>query len=374
MPKSGCGSWKFRALGSDAMNLLVVMIVLVWSLCLSAWWQCLKRNSGIDPLPTALPRPPKREGVYARNEILQKIVRIGEGYLPFPEDIAVDKDGNLYTGCADGWVKKVRIDGSVENWTRVGGRPLGLVYGLHGELLVCEPSLGLLNATEGNARVLSNSSGGVQFKFADGIDVAEDGAIYFTDASTKFGFGYSDLDVLEARPNGRLLKYDPGTRTTTLLLSNLYFPNGVAVSSNQKSLIFCETSKVRCQRYWIRGKNRGKVEIFIDNLPGYPDNVHSSGRGTFWIGLVSTRSRLMEFILGFSFVKYFYANPTALGTLNVAPFMAKVLEVNDAGEAMRLFEDPDGKAISFVTSGLEVGDSLYVGCLASDYIGKLDLS
>jgi hypothetical protein len=67
--------------------------------------------------------------------------------------------------------------------------------------------------------------------------------IYFTDASTKFGYGQSDLDVLEGRPNGRLLKYDPSTKATSVLATDLFFPNGVALASDQTFLVFCETSK-----------------------------------------------------------------------------------------------------------------------------------
>ena len=80
-------------------------------------------------------------------------------------------------------------------------------------------------------------------RFADGLDVSEEGSIYFTDATTKYGFGYLDYDVLEGKPNGILLKYNPTTNKTTQLLTGLYFPNGVALSGDQTFLVFCETSK-----------------------------------------------------------------------------------------------------------------------------------
>lgn len=81
-------------------------------------------------------------------------------------------------------------------------------------------------------------------RFTDGVDVSrDDGVIYFTDASTKFGYGQSDLDVLEGRPNGRLLKYDPSTKATSILATDLFFPNGVALAFDQTFLVFCETSK-----------------------------------------------------------------------------------------------------------------------------------
>ncbi|MCO5604012.1 hypothetical protein L7F22_058169 [Adiantum nelumboides] len=352
---------------------------LVVALVAAASWQALTRDSPIDPLPTKLPVPPPATGVYAPNARLHQLHRLAEGDLPEPEDLVVSHDGRfLYAACSDGWIKQIHLSsGHVQNWTLVpgGGRPLGLALGLHGEVLACEPSLGLLNITaEGKVTTLSNDVCGMKFKFADALDVnREDGSIYFTDASIKFGYGESDLDVLEGRPNGRLLKFDPSTGATSVFATGLYFPNGVAVSKDNSFLVVCETSKVRCQRLWLKGSNKGKLEKFIDNLPGYPDNIHKSDRGTFWIGLVSGRSSLLETIMGFSFVKHFFATPQGMKYLNVASRMAKVLEVSEEGEPIRYMEDPNGRAIGFVTCALEHENHLYLGGLASDFVGKLSL-
>ncbi|MCO5605234.1 hypothetical protein L7F22_059414 [Adiantum nelumboides] len=102
--------------------------------------------------------------------------------------------------------------------------------------------------------------------------------------------------VLEGRPNGRLLKLDPSTGATSVFATGLYFPNGVAVSKDNSFLVVSETSKVRCQRLWLKGSNKGKLEKFIDNLPGYPENIHKSDRGTFWIGLVSLGMQVTRYI------------------------------------------------------------------------------
>lgn len=96
-------------------------------------------------------------------------------------------------------------------------------------------------AREGKIEVLTDEVEGLKFKFTDGVDVAEDGTIYFTDASYKYGFNEFMFDILEGKPNGRLISYDPLTNHTSLLVSNLYFANGVAVSPDQQFVIFCET-------------------------------------------------------------------------------------------------------------------------------------
>jgi len=120
--------------------------VVAAALCiaLAAAWTALLRNSPIDPANIDLPYPPQRLGVFAHNKRLQNAHKLGSGLIPNPEDLVFDSRGRLYTGCGDGWIKRIsfldNLDVLVENWTYVGGRPLGLALGLYGELLVCEPS------------------------------------------------------------------------------------------------------------------------------------------------------------------------------------------------------------------------------------------
>lgn len=49
--------------------------------------------------------------------------------------------------------------------------------------------------------------------------------------------------MLEAKPHGQLLKYDPSTKETSLVLDGLGFANGVTISSDQEFLVVCETWK-----------------------------------------------------------------------------------------------------------------------------------
>ena len=71
--------------------------------------------------------------------------------------------------------------------------------------------------------------------------VANDGSIYFTDASSKYDLSQFIFDILEGNPYGRLLKYNPATNKTSVLADRLYFPNGVVVSPYQDYIVFCET-------------------------------------------------------------------------------------------------------------------------------------
>lgn len=46
--------------------------------------------------------------------------------------------------------------------------------------------------------------------------------------------------VFSAESGGRLLKYNPVTKETTVLERNLQFPNGVSLSKDRSFFVFCE--------------------------------------------------------------------------------------------------------------------------------------
>jgi sugar lactone lactonase YvrE len=113
------------------------------------------------------------------------------------------------------------------------------------------------------------------------LDVAADGTIYFTDASSKFSLTELRADLLEHQPNGRLLSYDPTTKQTRVLLRNLYFANGVAVSPDQSFVLINDTGTYSVRRYWLKGEKAGQSDVFIDNLPGFPMAFLQMGKTHF---------------------------------------------------------------------------------------------
>ncbi|XP_010550493.1 PREDICTED: protein STRICTOSIDINE SYNTHASE-LIKE 5-like [Tarenaya hassleriana] len=121
--------------------------------------------------------------------------------------------------------------------------------------------------------VLADEAESVKLKLTDGIDVAEDGVIYSLD-DLKLGF-------LEGKPHGRLLSYDLATSSTTVLLSHLYYPNGLSLSPLREHLVFSETPLRRCSKYYTRGEKRGNVELFVQGLPSIPDNIRYDGEGHY---------------------------------------------------------------------------------------------
>lgn len=54
-----------------------------------------------------------------------------------------------------------------------------------------------------------------------------------------------NLVTFEQDRSGRVLKYDPETRQTTVLARDLFYPNGIAVAQDSSFLLLSFTSKTR---------------------------------------------------------------------------------------------------------------------------------
>ncbi|KAJ3681953.1 hypothetical protein LUZ60_014526 [Juncus effusus] len=314
------------------------------------------------------------------NKILELTERIGDGFLEGPEDLAYESETRyLYTGCADGWIKRINLvdDGKfeVENWVRIGehSRPLGVVLGLKGELIVADAYEGLLKVNpDKTIELLTKEAEGVKFGLTDCLDVANDGTIYFTDASYKYNLENYMLDTLEGRPYGRLMSFNLSTNQTVVLVRDLYFANGVSMAPDQNSLIFCETPLRRCKRYHIQGEKKGTVENFVENLPGLPDNIRYDGESHYWIALLTEkRPALWDVIFKYPILRKILYIIEQFVTVPKSMKNSGVLSVTLDGQPVALYSDP---ALDLTTSGLKIGNFLYYGSLYKSYISRIDLT
>jgi sugar lactone lactonase YvrE len=332
------------------------------------------RPSPIDSVAYE-PRPkPALEGPLAPNNRLQSAELLAGGQLVGPEDVEVHADGEIYTGTADGRI--VVIDpGSheVKTIATTGGRPLGVRTAPNGDLIVADAVKGLLSVTrDGRVTTLSTEAEGKPFRFVDDLDVAGDGKVYFSDASDKFGSEDYLLDMLEGRPHGRLLRYDPAKKTTSVLLSDLYFANGVALSQHEDFVLVNETYRFRVTRYSLKGERAGKSDVFVDNLPGYPDNITSNRHGTFWLALVTVRNDAGDWLAPRPLFKNALAKLPRVLWPKTQPY-GFVVKLDESGHILESFQDPSGQHLPAITSAMERDGYLYLGSMSNAFVGKFKL-
>ena len=291
-----------------------------------------------------------------------------------PEDIAIDSQDRIYTGTDDGHIFRFQSDGNrPEPVTNTYGRPLGLAFDHSGNLIVADAVKGLLSvAPDGSISPLSLQADGVQFNCTNDLDIAADGTIYFTDASYKFPLTELKADLLEHRHNGRLLAFDPKTRQTRVVLRDLYFANGVAVSPDQSFVLVNETGTYDIRRLWLKGEKQGQSEIFIDNLPGFPDGISSNGRDLFWVAIVNRREPSLDFLLRHPFLRKMVMRLPNFLQPAIKRY-AFVLALDKDGKVVRNLQDPSPQCFAEIANVVEHKGNLFFGSIGESAIGRMPL-
>ena len=322
----------------------------------------------IEPTSWESPRDTRTDPEYSLNKKL-KDIRIfwdNDGHTG-PEDIVL-KDNKIYVGYDSGVI--MSNDGIFSN---TKGRPLGMAFDSEENLIIADAVRGLISIDRnGEVKTLStkSDSDNIPFKFVDDLDIANDGKIYFSDASSKYGYGNDRLELFEHTPNGRLLVYDPATKETTTLLNDLYFANGVALSTDESFVLVNETWMYRIQKYWLKGEKAGTSEVFIENLPGFPDNVSSNKEGIFWVALFNPRNNFVEMSSNKPFLRKIVLRLPEL--LQPQPIRHSfVLGLDESGKIVHNLQYQSNKAYSPITSVKQYENNLYFGSLTHPGWGKI---
>ena len=328
----------------------------------------------IAPAAWNPPAAPALTGQYQQNTRLSGIQRISIGDGHKPEDVALDADGKIYGGFEDGRIMVVQPDGSQPRvFANTGGRPLGLVFDRQGNLIVADAIKGLLSVNKsGEVKVLATEADGVKFGCLNDLDIGADGTIYFTEASKKFPMSQFTSDLLEHQPNGRLLALEPRSQKPRTLLRDLYFANGVAVSPDQTFVLVVETGMYRVRRVWLKEPKMGQNDIFIDNLPGFPDGISSNGRDRFWLSLVTPRQAMFDRMQPYPFMRKMVMRLPKF--LQPAPQRYSfVLGLDLQGRVVQNLQNGSPDCYAEIANAVEHNGTLYFGSIGEDTIGRYPL-
>ncbi|CAI8613878.1 unnamed protein product [Vicia faba] len=316
-----------------------------------------------------------------------------------PESLVFDSRGEgPYTGVADGRVLK--WEGEERGWTEfavtssnrsdcvrpfapelehVCGRPLGLKFDKkNGDLYIADSYLGLkvVGPAGGLATKVATEAEGQPFRFTNDMDISEDeDVIYFTDSSTTYQRRQFMVILLTGDKTGRLMKYDKSTKEVKVLLRDLAFPNGVALSKDGSFLLVAETSTHRILRLWLHGPNAGQVDTFAV-VPGFPDNIRRNSEGQFWVALHAKETPFGKWVSS-----NLWAGKALLKLGNFKQLHASVakkphataIKLSDEGEILEVLEDCEGKTLKFISEVEEKDGKLWIASVLMPYIGVYSL-
>lgn len=348
-----------------------------------AWWPV-----PIEPVAWSAPAAPGYQGVHAPNQRLAGLRMIDLKGEIGPEHIALGKDGKLYTTVLSGNILRMNPDGTDQQvFANTGGRVLGFDFDAAGNLIAADAVKGLLSiAPDGKVRLLTDQVGGDSIRYADGVVVARSGKMYLSDASTRFAprdwggtFEASVLDILEQASTGRVLEYDPATRTTRVVARGISFANGVALSQDERSLFVAETGKYRVWKIAVDANDldighlpagaQAQARVLLDNLPGYPDNLVRGLDGRIWLGFAKPRGAAIDNMAGKPWLRRLTLRlPRVLWPIP-KPY-GHVIAFTDDGKVVADLQDPAG-AYPETTAITETADRLYVQSLHAHGLGWL---
>jgi hypothetical protein len=248
-----------------------------------------------DGLQNAIP---PLDGALSPNDRLDACTPLGDP-LPGLDDVVAARDGSVYVSAGK---KVLKLSGS-----RLADRSLvaefegeagGLAIHPDGRLLVCVAGRGLaaLDPANPNPRWLE-SADGRGFAGLTSVTSAPDGRIFAVEGSTGRRPDQWRHDLIEKRSNGRLVACSSALDSAKVLLSDLPYPYGVAVSADGKELWLTEAWAHRLTRFALTGDGIGPREVVAPNLPGYPARLHLDAHGGFFLGLFARRTHLIEFVL-----------------------------------------------------------------------------
>ncbi|PWE43019.1 SMP-30/gluconolactonase/LRE family protein [Pseudomonas prosekii] len=330
----------------------------------------------VHPLAwTPAPAPSMVSGVYADNQRLKDVERIGAADIDGPEALLLE-EGALITGLHDGRVIRSSLDGKTRTvLTDTGGRPLGLARHPNGMLVIADGLKGLLSLDAlGQVIPLTTEANGVPFGFTDDVVIDKSGHYaYFSDASSRWGYGKDGAAIIEHGGDGRLLRYDFQSGKTEVLLEKLEFANGVTLGPDDAYVLVNETGAYRITRYWLSGPKAGTHDVFIDNLPGMPDNLAFNGRDRFWVALYAPRNALLDATAPHPFVRKMIAR-----AMTVLPKPVEkrgfALGLDLDGKVIANLQDASDGNYSPITTVREYGEWLYFGSLKAQHMVRLPLS
>ena len=213
------------------------------------------------------------------------------------------------------------------------------------------------------------------------MSITKNGDVYFTDATAIRPYWDGEkwevlkgslIDIGSQNPTGRVLKYSPKTKKTEVILKNIQFANGIALSKDEDYFLVAETGKYKILKYWLKGEKKGKTELFAI-CSGFCDNISISKDGkSYWVGIPTMRNDFYDTIHNIPILKKLILSLPE-GWVALPPDNGLVVQYDENGNTLQILHDSKGNTIRNINSANENNGKLYLGNVKSHKFGIYDL-
>lgn len=276
-----------------------------------------------------------------------------------PEDVVVGKDGRIFASDHQCAVAEILADGSFRRMGPKGGAPNGINMDAQGRVVIAnfgiydreEGPLQRFDPATGKHETLVAEVGGRRLTSANYPVIDRAGNIWCANST----HAETWPQALDGRADGFIfvLRTDGSAQ---IVADGLKFPNGMALSADERFLFCAQTSGADVMRFPVLpGANLGPGERYGPQLgqlqpPGAPGVDHNDLGYTDGVGL------------------------DAEGNVWVClPAANKVVAIRPDGQVVTIVHDPDGGVVNHPTNvtwgGPDLKD-LYIGSIRANYVLK----
>ncbi|HYG26371.1 MAG TPA: SMP-30/gluconolactonase/LRE family protein [Caulobacteraceae bacterium] len=275
-----------------------------------------------------------------------------------PEDVVVGKDGRVFAADHQCAVAEIHPDGSFRRRGPKGGAPNGINMDGEGRIVIAnfgiydqEPGpLQRFDPASGRHENLLTEAGGKALTSTNYPVIDRAGNIWCANST----HAETWPQALDGRADGFIFVLRPDG-AADVVAEGLKFPNGMALSADERFLFCAQTSGANVLRFPIENGRLGKGEPYGPILgklvvPGEPQPDHNDMGYTDGVGM------------------------DAGGNLWVTlPAANKIVAITPSGKVETVVHDPSGEIVNHPTNvtwgGADLRD-LYVGSIRANYVLK----
>jgi len=340
------------------------------------------------------------DGPFAPNDLLLTTTHTEDGQLRNPDIVFKSRTGRLFVfdGRAqlfeltkpdpaklDPFADPVpMIATKLRSFGYANGSPLGGSFLPDGNLVFCNTPNGLFqyNFESDEVQLLTDrdTETGARIHYCDDVVVNKNGTMaYFSDSldyplvGTVDVYLVSVLNALEGRPSGRVLSYEFATKETRVLVSNVFFANGVALSPDEDFLVVAETFRSRIMRIWLSGDKKGQYEPFgTSQMPGFVDSVTAAEGGGYWVAIPAVQPDDIIRLASYPGIRQLAMKLPSRMMLGPKLY-GMIVKLDEHGIAEYSLQDPGCEAVCKITGVIELNHTLFIGHQKRSHVSVFQL-
>jgi len=239
---------------------------------------------------------PSMDGAFSPNDRLERTTPIGDP-LPGADAVAQAPDGAICVSAGKaiwrlsglGYEERVLLH-------ELDAEAGALAFHPDGRLLVCT-SRGLMAIDASGRKSILAQAEGEPLNCLTAVAAARDGAIFFSDGSTRHPAADWCVDLMELSARGRILSCGAALDNARVLRRGLNYPGGLVVAADGYLWFTQSFGHSLSRAHATEQGTIGPTETVIRNMPGYPSRLAPAAGGGFWLSLFGVRTHLVEFVL-----------------------------------------------------------------------------